>query len=501
MQIMFGTILFVLLKGLILTKATITPEDYTTSSNLQKESVPMCPSLNFTQDISMSEKSDHHILNFKSDRSHSDSTVRNKREDHEVTHANISIIPESIENSLSRPTSLRAFVQFDSQFTEKVNDIFVTLRWNQPEFTEMIQEYQVQCSFFEDFKETCDDKNITATKLEQTVHNLTSNTTYYFRVRAHSKIVNKIVAGPYTDLIKVSTTHENPIPKLLLASNQGIKILDVDLNVTNFETSEILMNDRSLFVYSIQENRIYWITYNIWSGVLMTLKINENNITNIASFHNYPALDNLCIDWVARNLYFKYRDSDYSRIIKFDLTMWESGIIKFDEVFKSKNDNDRLNVLPSMGILYHTSYNWTDKEYGIMKYHFDGKIEQIVRINASLCLFHHKDPYRSMIIDDMNSEESLIYWLSGEHIFVTDINVSMCNTILNKKNIGDNIRFQTMTIDKTNIYILAYAGSIKYIYILKKKYVDLESVNVAEYFEKTILSSYKKNLFYGFILR
>ncbi|XP_025269302.1 uncharacterized protein LOC112639477 isoform X2 [Camponotus floridanus] len=220
MQIMFGTILFVLLKGLILTKATITPEDYTTSSNLQKESVPMCPSLNFTQDISMSEKSDHHILNFKSDRSHSDSTVRNKREDHEVTHANISIIPESIENSLSRPTSLRAFVQFDSQFTEKVNDIFVTLRWNQPEFTEMIQEYQVQCSFFEDFKETCDDKNITATKLEQTVHNLTSNTTYYFRVRAHSKIVNKIVAGPYTDLIKVSTTHENPIPKLLLASNQ-----------------------------------------------------------------------------------------------------------------------------------------------------------------------------------------------------------------------------------------------------------------------------------------
>jgi len=44
----------------------------------------------------MSEKSDHHILNFKSDRNHSDSTVRNKREVDEVTLENISIIPETI---------------------------------------------------------------------------------------------------------------------------------------------------------------------------------------------------------------------------------------------------------------------------------------------------------------------------------------------------------------------------------------------------------------------
>jgi len=104
-------------------------------------------------------------------------------------------------------------------------------RWNQPEFSdEIILWYQVQCSFFEDFKKTCDDKNITATKLEHTVHNLTSNATYYFRVRAHTKIV----AGPYTDIINVSTTLENPIPKLLVTSRKGIHILDVDLNITNF---------------------------------------------------------------------------------------------------------------------------------------------------------------------------------------------------------------------------------------------------------------------------
>jgi len=48
------------------------------------------------KDISMSEKSDHHILNFKSDQGHFDSTVRNEREGDEVTLASISIIPESI---------------------------------------------------------------------------------------------------------------------------------------------------------------------------------------------------------------------------------------------------------------------------------------------------------------------------------------------------------------------------------------------------------------------
>ncbi|EFN66238.1 hypothetical protein EAG_08013 [Camponotus floridanus] len=145
------------------------------------------------------------------------------------SHQKLSQISICAQSSLNKPTSLRAFVQFDSQFTEKVNDIFVTLRWNQSEFTaEVIQGYTVQCFVMEDLKEIqiCDDKNITTTELEHTVHNLTFNTTYYFRVRAHTKIV----AGP-------STTHENPIPKLLLTTYLGIQIWDVDLNITNFVVS------------------------------------------------------------------------------------------------------------------------------------------------------------------------------------------------------------------------------------------------------------------------
>jgi len=85
----------------------------------------------------------------------------------------------------------------------------------------------------------------------------------------------------------------------------------------------------------------------------MTLKINENNITKIASFDH--DLRSLCLDWVARNLYFTYIKSDYYYIVKFDLTMWENGIIKFDEIFESKIHNYGLNVSPSMGYVYYRS--------------------------------------------------------------------------------------------------------------------------------------------------
>jgi len=132
----------------------------------------------------------------------------------------------------------------------------------------------VQCFFIEDLKEIqiCDDKNITTTKLEHTVHNLKPNTTYYFRVRAHTEVI----AGPYSDLIDVSTTHENPIPKLLLVSNAGIRILDLDSNTIN----NLVEQSGIKVAYWAQEHRIYWMHGNN----LMTMEINKNNITRIATF-------------------------------------------------------------------------------------------------------------------------------------------------------------------------------------------------------------------------
>jgi len=141
-----------------------------------------------------------------------------------------------------------------------------------------------------------------------------------------------------------------------------------------------------------------------------------------------------------------------------------------------------------------------NEEYDMMKYHFDGGNVQIVQINLSLC--HSVSYINYMIIDNINNEEPLIYWIDHYHIFVTNTNLSMCNTILHLKNISVDSGFLSMTIDKTNIYILAY-NRLQYtyhIYVSKKKCASLKSVNVDEYVEKIIigLNKYSLNRIYAF---
>ncbi|XP_072759443.1 protein sevenless-like isoform X2 [Anoplolepis gracilipes] len=248
----------------------------------------------------------------------------------------IKYIPEYIS---SKPTSPRAFVEFHSGFISKT-DISVTFRWNQPEFThDIIQSYTVQCWFIKNHKmiPICNDKSILATRLENTVQNLTSNTTYYFRVRAHTKVG----VSPYTDL-NVSTAHENPIPQLLTVSNDGIDIWDLDskTNKTTIPVQNVLQ-----VAYSIAEYKIYWIDI---TRNLMTWEMNKNNITKIARLQNNAS--NLCIDWVARNLYWKQFDFELSTfvIMKLDLTMWQNGIVKFDKIKIKTNFHD-FTVLPFIG--------------------------------------------------------------------------------------------------------------------------------------------------------
>ncbi|KAM0730460.1 Proto-oncogene tyrosine-protein kinase ROS [Formica fusca] len=212
----------------------------------------------------------------------------------------ICTIIKFLESILSKPTSPRAFVEFHNEFLNEDDDISVTFRWNQPEFTdEIIQGYTVQCWFIENLKkiQICDDNSISATILECTVHNLKPNTTYYFQVRAHTKVG----VSPYTDLIDVSTTHENSIPQLLAISDNGIDIWDLDSKINvNFVKDNSIVNA----AYSIAEHKIYWSNLE---KKLMMLEMNENNytmknITKITELQYFAR--NLCIDWIARNLYW-----------------------------------------------------------------------------------------------------------------------------------------------------------------------------------------------------
>ncbi|XP_072758952.1 proto-oncogene tyrosine-protein kinase ROS-like isoform X2 [Anoplolepis gracilipes] len=437
---MFGTILCVLLNGLLLTKiaVTLSIKNYVASESLQQEYVPsVCPDLNFTQ---------------------------------------------SVEGILNKPTSPRTFVEFYHGFTNKRDNISVIFRWNQPEFmNEVIQGYIVQCWFIENLKKikTCDDKCISATTLEFTLHNSKPNTTYYFQVQTYTKVG----ASPYTDLINVSTTHENPIPQLLKVSGVYIEIWDLDSN-----TTVNLLEQKNIVsvAYSAAERKIFWSNDK---KDLMVLDMNKNNITKIATLDE--VLINFCIDWVARSLYW----IDYRNIlIKLDLSMMENGIIKYNKIDLKINSDDifweALVILPFTGILYYpVIWNIRNPRFEIIQVDLEGKNVQRNQKNASnICSCPYFDNLIyvqavSVTIDVNTNKEPLIYWIlrkdMGHLLIVTDIYVCMCNLILNSINISNKISFNFIIIDKTNIYISTLDDSV---YILEKRYALLESTeNAFEY--------------------
>ncbi|XP_072756798.1 proto-oncogene tyrosine-protein kinase ROS-like [Anoplolepis gracilipes] len=304
--------LCVLLKVLILTRLTIA-----IWGNLENDVTP---------DISAFEINGHYMLSNVS----SDSvTILNEAD----------IFP-------SEPTFPRAFVDFGNRLNEK--NICVTFRWNKPEFTNgVIQKYMVECWFIKNQTKIIHIANILATQhiLQYKMYNLTPDTMYYFKVQAH----NEAGAGLYTNIINVSTTHENPVPLLFIVSWYDVlKVLDVDLQIS-FPLKKCLAIE---VAYLTLERKIYWIN-DKWELMTCDFDLNAievNNCTKIADVH--PSASNLCIDWVARNLYWLQYYGHTMDLIKLDLALWQIGMVEGNNIIQRENNRvSTLNVLPSRGYI------------------------------------------------------------------------------------------------------------------------------------------------------
>ena len=184
----------------------------------------------------------------------------------------------------------------------------------------------------------CDQSLIPSTLLEYTVQDLLPNMTYYFQVRAHTKIG----AGLYTDVINISTIYENPVPQLLVATMDAVRISDLDQEVNYTITRHIAVE----VTYLATESKIYWINE---MRELVTSDLNGSNATKMLALNN-SALS-ITVDWVARHLYWSelsYRENG-GRIMKLDLTLWQVGILKYESIVTSNRRIVNLDILPSTG--------------------------------------------------------------------------------------------------------------------------------------------------------
>ncbi|XP_072756889.1 proto-oncogene tyrosine-protein kinase ROS-like [Anoplolepis gracilipes] len=452
--------LCVLLKVSMLTRVTIA----TLSENLENDVTP---------DISVFQINDHNDHYMLSNISSDIVTVLNKAD----------IFP-------SQPTFPRAFVDFGNRLNEK--NISVTFRWKQPEITNgKIEKYRVQYWFIENMKTIIRTVDISATQhiLQYKAYNLTADTMYYFEVQAH----NEVGAGPYTNFINVSTTHENPVPLLLtIASLNTMKVLDIDLQIS------VNLKDKAIdAAYSEVERKIYWINYK---SELMTCDfdpnaIEINNWVKIIDVDNFAY--NLRIDWVARNLYWLQKNNVNQTwsFMKLDLALWQTG--KYDNILqRNENAVKWLNILPSTGYLYWMESISPDKlniyyqiyihNYLLMQSDFNGKnIKPFLGDNLCSCLYKRQLEEAEFVqSDDTNVDKPLIYWISvksKKYLIATDIYGCNCKPIITVEN--SEIYFSYLTIDKINLYL--YNDIERVIYILEKKYALLESKeNALKYIQK-----------------
>ncbi|XP_029167417.1 proto-oncogene tyrosine-protein kinase ROS-like isoform X2 [Nylanderia fulva] len=417
---------------------------------------------------SLEDLEDHEILNISDINNH---YMLPKNEF--VEHSKLAIKRISTtENVPSEPTFPRIFVEFDKNINER-NNISVTFRWKQPAFTgKEIKKYTVEYGFIEN---ATNEMNTTiviipATKLQLEVHDLRPNTMYYFKVRAH----NEIGVSNYTEIINVSTTHENPVPRLLIGSWSGIKIFDIDLQ----KVSHIFKELRAIeFTYSTLERKIYWINDK---SQLMTTDLTietKQKYTKIIDLDD--SAHNLCIDWIARNLYWIQinHSNNQSSIMKLDLTLLQIDMIKYDIILNT-NGSKLLSVLPSKGYIYWMGLN-SDNKYVLMHSNVNEKNIKPFLQSRKLydtncpCQYELLEP-SSMQIDNINIDNPLIYWISKGSLIATDIHGCKCNLILSA---GNNEKLiDSLTIDETNIYL--YSQYKQEIYILQKKDAKLDSKTI-----------------------
>jgi len=136
------------------------------------------------------------------------------------------------------------------------------------------------------------------------------------------------------------------VPQLLVATADAVRMSDLDREI-NYTLTRHSATDVNYLEF---ENDIYWISE---MQELVTSEINGANATKILALKN--SAHSLCIDWVARNLYWTEYNStnSYNRensgyIMKLDLSMWKVGEVKYNNIVRRGRYIPVLDILPSL---------------------------------------------------------------------------------------------------------------------------------------------------------
>ncbi|CAG9133278.1 unnamed protein product [Plutella xylostella] len=325
-------------------------------------------------------------------------------------------------------------------------------RWKPPARPNgVIREYSVRCR-----GAPCDAR-LSPAATRHTHNRLPPNTTIYFQVRA----ATDAGYGPYSYVVQAYSNDVNPIPKVMISTQESIKIIDLDSG-----DSETVPKSTGIPVdlaVSIEENIVYWVN-NL--DEIFSSRINGSGHSKVTSING--TLLSMCYDWASRAVYWAARAGGRHAVYSRQLT--------------NGAPRPRRRVLdaarPAAPLLCHPSsaLYWYEESSNLglgtlMTAHTDGThIRPFFNTTRHAACNCPENPQvgKSFVIDMTNDTDEL-YWIDPwtNQIIASDMRACKCRVVVDgteKKKYG----FIPISIAVDSKYIYWFNATERMIYYTTK---------------------------------
>ncbi|XP_050027352.2 proto-oncogene tyrosine-protein kinase ROS isoform X2 [Dermacentor andersoni] len=364
----------------------------------------------------------------------------------------------------TEPLQPRVFVSHKSSPLRQRSVIEAEFRWARPQHPNgVIESHRVNCWFFKDgsISTLCRNVRVSGDALHYRITDLLPNTTYYFQVGAATRAGE----GPMSEVVQMSTAREHPVPRLLLAKTDAVKLSDVDLHQERLLSSKA--SRPVALAYLGRDGRVFWLEEK---GLLMASALDGSNISVV---HSLPSAGtSLAIDWVGRYLYWteNKRSTGQSSIIVMDLNRGHN----FYSVLNSSEHINSVEVDPFTSTLIYTVTNERGSTT-LMMCNADGsnprrffqrrhtaknELFQSSRIRKrrdrySCTCDPHSSVGQAVTLDRSVKTEPRLLWVDGDygHVWSADLEGCNCTMIVNATEVKDvGLPPTCLTADKFFIY-------------------------------------------------
>ncbi|KAL4233201.1 hypothetical protein ACF0H5_007885 [Mactra antiquata] len=343
-------------------------------------------------------------------------------------------------------------------------------RWTEPELLNGMLNRQNVYYWQSDNPDQVSTTTLPASSRHFILDDLQGSITYFFQVEC----CTEAGCGPRSHPVNATADSVNPVPKLLIATKNGIHIAESD-NVRN-ATVNLTTKSVVAISYLSQDEQFYWITSDKYLEEFPPMK---------KMMHLKGESHKMTLDWVSRTLYIAESNltSDSGTIISYNLDERKQHVI-----MKRQSKIADIVVDPYTSSLLWTEYNPVESSWNIM--------HTTTNDPTSVSNFFQNDRVRRDTRDDCNCPQNqrvlsamtvdlsadghtqLIYYDAAKRVLASaDMSACKCKILLKTDgNDTKGLPGDYMTVD--HVFIYWYNKSEQRLHTMDKATKSLSSTKL-----------------------